>query len=171
MKTLYLARHAKSSWKYEELSDFERPLNSRGRRDAPLMGAVLNRMNIKPDLIISSPASRAITYARILAEHVGYPLKRLRTDERIYEATPDDLLEVIHSVSDRHAALMLFGHNPSLTWLSNSLSNYRIDNIPTSAIVAVEFDVEHWTDVVGHSGTVVFFEYPRKYTDLDDLSD
>ncbi len=171
MKTLYLVRHAKSSWKYEELTDFERPLNNRGRRDAPLMASVIRRKQIEPDLIISSPASRAITYARIVAEVIGYSLTRVRTDERIYEATPADLLQVIHSTPDRNADLMLFGHNPGLTWLSNNISNLQIDNIPTSAVVAIEFDLEHWADVKQNSGSVIFFEYPKKYFNSTDDAD
>ena len=85
MKTLYLARHAKSSWKYPDLDDFERPLNKRGRRNAPFMGKILKNLKVTPDLITSSPANRAAMTARIMADIIKYPLEKIRYSENIYE--------------------------------------------------------------------------------------
>lgn len=163
MKTLYITRHAKSSWKHPELTDFERPLNKRGRRDAPFMGRVLNELGIRPDLILSSPANRAITLARVLAKEIDYPLEDLRSDERIYLGTTDDLLQVIRATEDSVAHLMLVGHNPGLTMLSNSLSDTHLDNIPTSGIAVVEFPVDTWQAIRAQSGTLRQFEFPKKY--------
>ncbi|MCK5032034.1 MAG: histidine phosphatase family protein, partial [Calditrichia bacterium] len=109
MKTLYLLRHAKSSWDNPELDDFERPLNKRGHHDAPLIGNLLEKLNISPDLIISSPAIRASMTARIIADAIKYPLDRIRYDENIYEAGEMDLLEVIYAVDDTVDKLMLVG--------------------------------------------------------------
>lgn len=161
MKTLYLGRHAKSSWDYSELSDFERPLNKRGRRDAPFMGNLFREIKLLPNLIISSPALRAYYTARTIAEEIGYPLEELETSEIIYEGDSGDLIELIQSVDDEVDSLMIFGHNPTLTLTHNYLCDKRIDNIPTCALTAIEFDIDGWEEV--ESGRHLFFEYPKKH--------
>lgn len=163
MKLLLLARHAKSSWDYPELTDFERPLNKRGRRDAPYIGKVLNDLKVNPDKIISSPALRAYYTARTIASRIGYPLEYIETSEIIYEADAGEMIEFIRGTDDKINSLMLFGHNPSLTLTSNYLSDRSLDNIPTCAIVAIEFPVDSWKDVKTDSGQMKFFEYPKKY--------
>ena len=167
MKRLYLARHAKSSWDYPELSDFERPLNKRGKRDAPFMGKILKDLRIMPDIIVSSPALRAYFTARIIANRIEYPLDEIVTSETIYEADASELIELIQSVDDEYDSLMLFGHNPSLTETSNFLSDKSLNNIPTSAVVCIEFDVDNWEDVKTDGGKFIFFEYPKKYLGKD----
>ena len=165
MKTLYLGRHAKSSWDYSELSDFERPLNNRGRKDTPLMGNVFNEMNLMPDLIISSPALRACFTARIIAEKIGYPLEEIETSEIIYEGDSSDLIELIKSIDDEINSLMIFGHNPTLTIASNYFCEKRIGNIPTCGLVAIEFDINSWEEIDAVKGRQLFFEYPKKHLD------
>ena len=163
MKKLYLVRHAKSSWKQPELSDFERPLNKRGKRDAPFMGNILNEKGIMPDLIISSPAVRAYTTARIIAEEIGYPPEKIETNEDIYEASAGEILDIINGIEDHNNTVMIFGHNPGFTSLSNYLSGKFIDNIPTCGISIIEFDVDKWEDVVLNGGKLISFEFPKKY--------
>lgn len=163
MKKLYLARHAKSSWDYPELTDFERPLNKRGRRDAPYIGKVLNDMNVMPDLILSSPAIRAYYTARTIAGRIGYPLEEVETSEIIYENDAAQIIGLIQSLDDEIESLMIFGHNPSLTSINNYLSNKRINNIPTCAIVCLEFNTDNWSNVKTDSGKFIFYEYPKKY--------
>lgn len=163
MKTLYLVRHAKSSWSHPELIDFERPLNKRGQRDAPFMGKVLRKMNVKPDLIISSPAMRAFRTARVISSQLGYTVEDLFTAEAIYEATAGELIKLIQGVDNKFNSLMIFGHNPSLTLVNNYLSDKTMENIPTCAIVCLQFDTESWKEVKPDSGKFIFFEYPRKY--------
>src|SRR2546421_80442 len=102
MKTLTLARHAKSSWDDLELSDFERPLNKRGRKDAPFMGELLHSRGFRPDLIVSSPANRALTTARIIAEELEYPLDRIIVNEKLYEADSGDILNVARATDDAY---------------------------------------------------------------------
>ena len=94
MKTLYLVRHAKSSWKYPNLDDFERPLNKRGRRNAPFMGKILKKLKVAPDLVISSPANRAATTARTIAGNIDYPLDKIRYSEIIYSFNENALIHV-----------------------------------------------------------------------------
>lgn len=163
MKTLYLLRHAKSSWDNPELDDFERPLNKRGHHDAPLIGNLLEKLNISPDLIISSPAIRASMTARIIADAIKYPLDRIRYDENIYEAGEMDLLEVIYAVDDTVDKLMLVGHNPSFTYLSHYLAKHHAQNIPTCGMFAAELNITSWTKVKKNCGKLSLYEYPKKY--------
>jgi phosphohistidine phosphatase len=162
-RTLTLARHAKSSWDDPELSDFERPLNRRGHRDAPFMGELLQRRDFRPELIVSSPANRALATARIIAEELEYPLDRIVVSEKLYEADSDDILEVIRRTDDACGSLMLFGHNPGLTLTARSLASIAVDTIPTCGIICLAFDSDSWKDLGTRHGRVEFFEYPKKY--------
>jgi phosphohistidine phosphatase len=146
MKTLFLVRHAKSSKDDPTLSDKERPLNDRGRRDAPKMGERLAKRDAEPDLILSSPAVRALTTAQIFAEKLDYKAKNIVVDDRLYATTADDLLEVIHELDDRHKRVMLFGHNPEMSDLARRLSD-KIGDMPTCAVAEFEFDTKSWTGV------------------------
>lgn len=163
VKTLYLLRHAKSSWKYPDLSDFERPLNKRGRRDAPFMGKLMKDRDVLPDHFISSSATRAITTAKILAEQMGYPVDKIETDHGIYEAGNAAMLDAIHKTDDKYGSLMLAGHNPAITSLAERLSNAVIDNIPTCGIISIQFSENRWAEVDPGKGAFDFFEFPRKY--------
>jgi len=162
MKTLYLVRHAKSSWKHPELSDFERPLNKRGKNDAPFMGKMLYDKGINPELIISSPAKRASSTAKIIASELNYDKEKIIFDKNIYEGTGRRLLEIISEIKEKYNFVMLFGHNPGLTVLSNNLSDRFIDNIPTSGVVALEFNTS-WKEIELNSAGFLFFEYPKKH--------
>ena len=162
MKTLYLIRHAKSSWKQPELSDFERPLNKRGKNDAPFMGKLLSDKGVNPSLIISSPAKRASVTAKIIASEINYPKEKIVFDENIYEAAGRGLLEIISGMEEKYNSVMLFGHNPGLTVLHNNLSDHFIDNIPTCGVVALEFKTS-WNEIRLNSAGFMFFEYPKKH--------
>jgi len=161
MKRLTLVRHAKSSWKDESLRDFDRPLNKRGKHDAPMMGARLAQRKLKPDLIVSSPAKRAIRTARVIADAIGYPRKQISEQNSIYEASHDALLEMIQEFDDTFQHMMLFGHNPAFTYLAKSLIHEHIENVPTCGIVCIDFDVGSWSAVDHGKGQLVFFDYPK----------
>lgn len=163
MKTLYLVRHAKSSWKNPDLSDFERPLNKRGERDAPFMGKLMKEKGLKPDLIISSPAKRALITAKAIAEKLHYPVEKIVEEDRLYDNTVRELMKVIHGVDNKVDYLMLIGHNPSFTETANLLCDYSVDNIPTCAVFAIDFDMEGWSQLKTATGEFKFFEYPKKY--------
>jgi phosphohistidine phosphatase len=147
MKTLVLVRHAKSSWKDTSLADRDRPLNRRGKRDAPRMGDQLADLVGAPDLIVTSPAARAIATARIIAGVVGYPVDGIREDERIYEASPAEILEVMRELDDDRDRVFLFGHNPGLTDLVNELSEPAIDSVPTCGAVELRLAADRWADI------------------------
>jgi phosphohistidine phosphatase len=162
MKKLYLVRHAKSDRNIPGMPDFERPLNSRGRMDAPIMGDLLKGMKAIPDMIISSPATRALATARIIAEHMGYPLKKIIIEEEIYEAWRENLVDVIMRAPDTADAVMLIGHNPGLQLLADFLTDFNYENIPTCGVAGIELNIENWKDISQKCGRLLFFEYPKK---------
>jgi phosphohistidine phosphatase len=164
MKTLYLARHAKSFWGDQSLPDFDRPLNKRGKRDAPFMGEVLNDKKVQPDLIICSPAKRTKKTALDIAEKLGYPNKKILFDECLYEASSNTILGLIKNIDDKFNSVMIFAHNPGLTLLNNHISNKYLDNIPTCGIVALQSD-KKWSEIGKNSCCHLFFEYPKLYLD------
>jgi phosphohistidine phosphatase len=163
VKKLFLVRHAKSSWSNPDLDDIERPLNKRGKRDAPFMGKVLNDNHINPDLIISSPAERAFLTAKTIAEQIDYPIEKIQIIDRLYHGGFKDLLVTLKGTKSSINTLMLFGHNPGLTDLSNYISNQHIENIPTTGIVEIDLRVNNWNEIDEDSGTFVDFEFPKKF--------
>ena len=163
MKTLYLARHAKSSWDERGVSDHDRGLNARGKRDAPQIGEVLFNKGYSPDVIYSSSAKRAITTVKIIAEKLQYPFQKIVVTNKIYEAATKDLINIINEFDDKFDSAMLFGHNPSFTVLSNLLTDKYIDNMPTCSVAVINLNVESWKDVESECGKLAAFEYPKKY--------
>jgi len=163
MKTLYITRHAKSSWKHADLSDFQRPLNKRGLRAIPLIGQWLNQHQIKPQYIISSPATRAITTAQMLAQQLTYPLEFIVENNDLYVFTFDValLLPIIQNCPDTYTSLMLVGHNPTLTALANSFIGDYFDNIPTCGIVAIKIYCDTWAEVAQAKAVLWFHIFPK----------
>ncbi len=143
MKTLFLVRHAKSSRNEPALPDKDRPLNDRGKRDAPKMGERLAKREVTPDLILSSPAKRALETAQIIAKKLDYRLADIVVDEQLYATGADDVLHVIRKLGAKPKSVMLFGHNPELTELAHRLSN-KIAHLPTCAVAEFTFDAKSW---------------------------
>ena len=160
MKTLYLLRHAKSSWDDPDLDDFDRPLNERGEKDAPRIGKRLNTRKVLPDTLYSSPARRAITTAQVIADCIDYPTKNIRLRQELYHAGENMLLDFVRTLSPESQTVMIAGHNPGLTDFANALIKETIDNIPTAGIIGIEFDANSWKEIV--KGRLIFFEYPKK---------
>ena len=140
-RKLTLVRHAKSSWTETGLTDIDRPLNDRGLKNAPEMSKRLAKVNFTVDTIISSPAVRAITTAKIIAEEIGFDVKQIIQNEHIYDASVNVLLDLVRSLDAHVNKAMLVGHNPSFTVLCNYLINVRIDNMPTCSIAQIQFNV------------------------------
>ena len=164
MKTVILVRHAKSSWKDPGLEDFDRPLNKRGKRDAPFMGKKLRERRVHPDLILSSPAKRARQTAMMVAEAIGYPKKKILYDEAIYHSTARVLLEILRKQDDANETIMLFGHNPGFNDLADMLfKDVPAEKIPTTGVYCIRFGVDHWRDVKEGKGDSGFFDYPKRY--------
>lgn len=161
MKTLYLVRHAKSDWGNEALPDIDRPLNVRGYRDAHSMGERLFSQGHVPQLIVSSPAIRALSTALIFARKFGYPAERVLLDDDIYEATTEALQTVIAGLPDECASVMLFGHNPVLTMAVNSMAGQSIPNVPTTGVTCIRFEARNWKQAAASTGELIFFDYPK----------
>jgi len=160
VRTLLLVRHAKSSWDDPLLADRERPLNGRGRRDAPKMGERLARRGVRPDLILASPAERAITTARILAKELDYDRDGIVVDDRLYAASVERLLKVIAGIPDRHERVLLVGHNPELSALAHRLTGEFAD-LPTCAVVELAWDAPSWAQALRAQPARASLETPR----------
>lgn len=167
MKTLYIIRHAKSSWEDPMIADIDRPLNDRGKRDAPRMGKRLKEKAVVPNLMLSSPAKRAFSTCRRIAEVLGYGVNKIKTERKLYHADEDDLLDIIIGLSDKCEVVMIFGHNPGLTDFVNLLSDedHVIDNVPTCGIVCFTFDIDQWKEAAFGKGKFIFFDFPKSIKD------
>ena len=163
MKNLVIIRHAKSSWDNPAWGDMERPLNARGKRDAPFMGEVLRERGVLPELILSSPAKRAHKTATRIAEAVGYPEERIAIEPDIYMQGPQALIDQISKLPGSVQRAFLVGHNPDLTELVELLTGERIGNLPTCGIASVEFTVDDWRAVAPGNGRLAFFDYPKRH--------
>jgi len=166
MKTVYFIRHAKSSWKDMSLRDFDRPLNKRGKRDAPFMAEKLKEFGVQPDAIISSPANRAITTATHFAKGLAILPKNIIQAPSIYEAYPSSILKVVQNQSNDWQTILVFGHNPGFTMVANSFKGgAHIDNVPTCGIVKIEAQVDKWKNFTPENGLVKAFYFPKQYFD------
>lgn len=161
MKILTLVRHAKSSWKDTSLSDRDRPLNKRGKRDAPEMGRRIVAAGIRPSLIVSSPAVRAWTTAKIIADEIGYPREFLQRDNGLYLATVNGILDVIVAQDVGFSSLMLVGHNPGFTDFANYLVPGLTNNMPTAAVVSVEIDSDDWSLYDKPPIELLLYDFPK----------
>jgi phosphohistidine phosphatase len=161
MKILYIIRHAKSSWEDISLSDFERPLNKRGEKDAPFMGKVLKELHVRPDIVYSSPALRAKMTAEIITKEVHYDKDILFVDA-IYEADVRTLHEFITTIDDENSIVFLFGHNTSLNEVAYKYVGFN-ENIPTCGVVSIVFDIENWSEISERNAKFLSFDYPKKY--------
>ncbi len=160
MKTLLLLRHAKSSWKEAGKRDFDRPLNERGRRAAPLMGEHLRKLQLAPALILCSPAERARQTAALFDEAAALPPELLNYDERIYEASVEQLLEVVSGVGASVNPLLLVGHNPGMEELIRRLTNESAQ-MRTATLARIELDTNDWSNVREARGTLAFTISPK----------
>ncbi len=163
MKTLILVRHAKSSWKDMTLRDKDRPLNKRGKRDAPFMGQKLKGLGIQPNMIWSSPAKRAFTTASHLADALGFLKEDIEIKNRIYGGSSTEIIDMIKDADASIQTLMVFGHNPEFTSIANQFSTTYIANVPTCGIIRVQFDIESWDELSKENAKVFSFIYPKMF--------
>jgi len=143
------------------MEDSARPLNSRGKRDAPIMAQRVLALGIKPELFISSPAVRAMETAKLMAEVLKFPDKWIKYDWNIYHADPATLMRVVNTIESRFNLVFIFGHNPGFTYFANSLGKISIDNIPTSGIVGFQFS-KKWSEIKPGDGSLLLYDYPKK---------
>ena len=152
MKTLFIMRHAKSSWDNPDWSDFERPLNERGLKTAPFMGEVMTKNNFTPEIVISSPATRAKQTAELVIKEMKSEAD-INFDERIYEASPRQLLEVASEIHDAYNLAMIVGHNPGFENLVRILTG-RIESMPTATLAVVDLKIDSWNEINFETGSL-----------------
>ena len=162
MKELTLVRHAKSSWKDTGLTDRERPLNRRGERDAPVMGRRIHAHGLRPSLICSSPAVRAWSTAKSIAQELGYPLEFLQKEDELYLASVNDILGVLVAQDPGFNSIMLFGHNPGFTDFANFLVPGLTGNLPTTGVVSVQIEQDDWNLYEQPATELRVHDWPRK---------
>ncbi|HEX8495261.1 MAG TPA: histidine phosphatase family protein [Pyrinomonadaceae bacterium] len=160
MKTLFLLRHAKSSWKDASLPDFERPLNKRGRQAAPLIGKFMRKQKVRPNLILCSPAERARQTIALVGEAANFKAE-LRYDERIYEANIARLLSVISQIDEDAGRVLIVGHNPGLEELLEFLTG-EVRHMPTAALAHITLNIERWADASEQSGELAQLVRPKE---------
>ncbi|MCX6285849.1 MAG: histidine phosphatase family protein [Bacteroidetes bacterium] len=161
MKTLFLVRHAKSSWDAPGLADDQRSLLTKGVTKTRLVADYLIKEGVKIDLMISSQAVRAYETAKIIAACLEYPVKHILQDRKIYDGPYDRLLDLIYGTSNDVNSLMIIGHNPLITQLSNLFLHPGIDDMPTSAVVCITFKTGKWEEIPASKSEMKFFIYPK----------
>lgn len=161
MKTLLLIRHAKSSWNNAVLSDFERPLNERGKHDAPIMAKRIKEKKIKIDAFVSSPAKRSKKTAEIFMHEFDLKGKKLALVPSLYEASLNNFYSAVENLEDKYDTVALFAHNPGITDFINSLVSAPIHNMPTCAVYALKIKIKNWIDFKDADKEFLFFDYPK----------
>ena len=162
MKELHIVRHGKSSWDYTNIMDEDRPLTERGIRNAYTMAERLVNKGYEPQLIISSPANRALYTAIIFSKVLRIPFQSLQINDSLYLSYQEEILNVVRSIDNSIKSAMLFGHNPSFTSFSNHFVRKIISDMPTAAVVSLKFDVEKWSDIGKANQVMENFDYPKK---------
>lgn len=162
MRTLYLVRHAKSSWESPGVRDFDRPLNDRGLRDAPKMAKTLVDRHVSPDLVVTSPAKRAQTTAMFFARAFGTPEEQVVRNPDIYDALPFTILQIISGLPDSAQTVIMFGHNPSFTEVANHFTEDFIPNVPTCGIVQINSQADTWAEMSELNSKVVACFFPKE---------
>jgi phosphohistidine phosphatase len=157
MKKLLLIRHAKATHETGYV-DFERPLQERGLQDAAIMAGRLKEKNIIPQILVSSPALRTLATANVFSQHLAIP--QPQTNRAIYEATTTELVKVINALPNDHDFIGLVGHNPGTSDLLYYLTG-QIHDVPTCAMMLIEFDTDSWMEIIEDSGNLVFYDYPK----------
>jgi len=161
MKTLYIVRHAKSSWEYESIKDIDRPLKKRGIKDAYLMSKLLQEKIDRPDVFVSSSANRALHTAVIFTEAFKFPFTNLKINRSLYSFSDGYLVKTIRALDDGFNSAIIFSHNHGINDFVNHFGDQNIDNVPTCGIVGLQFKEAHWKNI--KKGKIVLKEFPKFY--------
>jgi phosphohistidine phosphatase len=161
MKTLYLVRHAKSSWDQPGVRDFDRTLMAIGKKRTKTVIAFLQSNKVSIDLMISSPAVRAFETAKLIAAGINYPVHTIQKEMMIYGGEMDLILHAIYTAPDEFSSLMLVGHNPAMSHLANHFLKPGIEILPTTGVVAISFKTNHWEKIHEAEVNLEFFVFPK----------
>jgi phosphohistidine phosphatase len=160
MKTLFILRHAKSSWAEPDISDFDRPLNDHGRSAAPFMGELVRQRHLLPDVILTSPAKRARETASFV-KNAGQLESEIVFDHHIYEASPQTLLSIAAGINDRYRSAMIVGHNPGVEGFIRCLTG-KLEPMATASLAVIDLDIASWGDLTTNIGTLRLVIRPRE---------
>ncbi|MDO6676489.1 histidine phosphatase family protein [Tenacibaculum sp. 1B UA] len=161
MKTLYIVRHAKSSWNYDSVKDIDRPLKERGINDAHLLSKYLAEEIKRPDVFLSSSANRALHTAVIFCENFGYPLSNLKIKRQLYSFSDGYLVKTVKALDDSFNSAIVFSHDHGINSFVNKFGNRPIAHVSTCGVIGIEFDTKHWKDI--KKGNTILVEFPKNH--------
>ncbi|MEL6868648.1 MAG: histidine phosphatase family protein [Pseudomonadota bacterium] len=161
--SLTLLRHAKSDWSRESLSDHDRPLNERGERDAPQMGKRLKALGVRPSLLVTSTAKRAVQTCKLVANNLGFPLEFIHRERDLYLASPQQIMRTLAQQDPSFHHVLLVGHNPGISELAQRLSDGLVVDMPTAAMLTVEGETPDWASFEQIARRVVGYDYPKNH--------
>ena len=161
MKTLYIVRHAKSSWEYEKVEDIDRPLKQRGIKDAHLLSKFLAEEITKPDVFVSSSANRALHTAVIFCENFEYPLSNLKIKGQLYSFSDGYLVKTVKALDDSFNSAIIFSHDHGINTFVNKFGDKPIAHVPTCGVIGIKFESKHWKDI--KRGKTVLVEFPKNH--------
>lgn len=161
MKTLYIVRHAKSSWEYEEIKDIDRPLKKRGINDAYLISNVIQKKIASPDVFISSCANRALHTAMIFSYAFNYPLANLKISKSLYSFSDGYLIKTVKALDDGFDSAIIFSHDHGISDFVNKFGNEQLIHVPTCGVIGIKFDTNHWKNI--KAGKTTLTEFPKHY--------
>ena len=161
MKTLYIVRHAKSSWEYNGIEDIDRPLSKRGIKDAHLISKFLSEHIDKPDVFISCSANRALHTAVIFCDNLKYPLSNLYIRKQLYSFSDGYLVKTVHALDDNFDAAIIFSHDHGINTFVNKFGNKPIAHVPTCGVIGIQFEEKHWKNL--KKGKTFMAEFPKNH--------
>lgn len=163
MKTIFILRHAKSSWKNPGLSDHDRPLNGRGKKDAPLMATLMEKLNYKPDAIICSTSQRTRETVSHIIKAFEIESDKIIFEEGLYHGYMDDYEEAIKEVDDECKSVLIVGHNPTITYIANTCMGDSLDNVPTCGLLVIESPSKKWKYFSFVESHLTKVHFPKMY--------
>ncbi|MEI6865862.1 histidine phosphatase family protein [Flavicella sp.] len=161
MKTVYIVRHAKSSWEYSGINDIDRPLKKRGIKDSYLVAKALVQKIDKPDVFITSSATRALSTGVIFSNIFGYPLSNLQIKKSLYSFSDGYLVKTIKALDNEFDSAIIFSHDHGINDFVNKYGDVFIPHVPTCGVIAIQFDINHWKSI--KKGKTIFQESPKKH--------
>ena len=161
MKTLYIVRHAKSSWEYDGIADIDRPLKKRGINDAHLLSKYLAKQIQKPDVFVTSSANRALHTSIIFCENFGYPMANLKIKRQLYSFSDGYLVKTIKALDDNFDSAIIFSHDHGINTFVNKYGSQPIAHVPTCGVVGIQFDTKHWKSI--KKGTTILIDTPKNH--------
>ncbi|MBZ0185705.1 MAG: histidine phosphatase family protein [Candidatus Obscuribacterales bacterium] len=165
MLKLFLLRHAKSSWANTNLDDLDRPLNERGELASLLMGRVMRKLKIEPDLVICSPSKRTRQTLALLLESAEIE-PEINFEDKVYEASLGDLRKILSRQKTEHGVILMVGHNPGMSILLSDLTG-EAEHFPTAALAGIDLDIDDWSEVAPGAGKLVFMKRPKELDEND----